>query len=243
MSRWRRTTDAVARPLDHIEIWGYFVKVHRFQRRVTVAALGLAFVGLVAAIYTATTALASPLVYYVDPEGHAQPGGRIANAASPAEVEARYVAKRFLQLTIGLNSVTVQRDFAAAWNLMSEALRREHDAELASYERERGRSFIDFIKERMTRTELSFRDIVVSPTSDGGYHVRAFGRARTWPLNAVGGQAGYADQDFEASLTLVRVARTELSPNGLLVNQRTLRWFEAATEADTVETLVPNRRQ
>lgn len=227
--------------LPDIEIWGHLLRFHRYLRRLTIATLLLAYGAIASAAYVHVTALAQPLVYYVDTDGRAVFGGTLGDTAVPSEVEARYVAKRFVHLTLGLNSVTVERDFAEAFNLMTAELQEQHRRELAEYAAATKQSFLEHIKARSIRAEVLLRRMDVR-AADGRWHVRAFGRVRTWPLNAAGEEAGLEEQDFEVSLTLVAVPRTELTPNGLLVAQSAQRFFAARDEAAAAEETVPGGR-
>jgi len=234
-TNWRR-----AEPADDAlpEVWTLVARDNRHWRRLSIAMTLLAFVALADAAHTRVTALSHPLVYYVDTDGRAVFGGALQSASVPADVEVRYVAKRFIRLTVGINSLTVERDFADAWNLMTEELQAQHDAELAQYEKQRGYSFVQFVKRSAIRTELDIARLDVA-RADGAWTVRAFGHARTWPLNAAGQQASFREQDWEVSLTLVELPRTELTPNGLLVSQRTLHLFDPVDPAQAQEATVP----
>ena len=235
----RRQADPASSPSAHVEIWSHLLSRARFDRFVTMAALVLVVIAEVRNAYTQHVALTKPLVYYVDSDGRAVAGGRAGDSATPLDVEARYVAKRFLRYTLGLSSLTAESDFAEAWNLMTVELQEQHNAELAEYAQERGQTFIDYVKQQQIRTTIDIARLETERGADGTWTVRASGRARTWPLSAVGEQAGFRDAEWEAALTLAEVPRTELVPSGLLVSHRTLRFFEPTDEARAQEGTLP----
>lgn len=223
----------------HIEIWEHFVEVNRLLKRMVIAMSATTFVAVALGAWLALVALHRPVVYYVGPDGAAVAGGRLSGADVPRDVEARYVAKRFLQHAVAANSLTIERDLAEAWNLMTDQLRDEHAAELAAYEAERGYSFVDYVARQQIRTALDIDRMDVTNHNDSSWSVRVVGRVRTWPLSRVGEEAGFEERQLEAQLTLVRVQRTEQTPNGLLVAQQAARFFATTTEAAALEETVP----
>jgi hypothetical protein len=223
----------------HIEIWEHFVDVHRMLKRMVVVMSLTTFIAVAGGTWLALVALHRPVVYYVDSDGRAAHGGRLDGADVPHDVEARYVAKQFLRHKLAFNSLSVESDLAAAWNLMTDELREEQAAELAEYAAARGYSFVSFVKQQQIRTVLDFDRIELQNHHDRTWAVRITGLARTWPLNRVGEEAGYQAREFDAQLTLVRVPRTELSPNGLLVATQAMRFFEPKQQAQALEETVP----
>jgi len=234
--RKKRPADDVPK---HIEIWGHFIEVNRLLRRVMLLSSAITLVAVAGAMYMMLVAFHRPVVYFVDSDGHASYGGRLGDAETPLDVEARYVAKKFLKHAMAFHSLTIESDLAEAWNLMTDELRQEQSAELAEYEAERGHSFVAFVKEQQIRTVLDFFRIDVENHNDKTWAVRITGLARTWPLSRVGEEAGFSAKEFEAQLTLVRVPRSELSPNGLLVSHQATRLFEPKKEAEALEETVP----
>jgi hypothetical protein len=226
-------------PAAHIEIWDHFVAVNRMLKRMVVVSSATALLAVGFAAWLGLVALERPVVYYVAPDGAAAFGGRLGDADAPLEVEVRYLAKRFVRHAVAANSLTIEADLAEAWNLMTDELRAEHTAELAAYERERGYSFVEHIQRQQIRTAIDIDRVDITNHNDRAFAVRLTGRVRTWPLNRVGEEAGFEERDLEAQLTLVRVPRTESTPNGLLVAQQATRFFAPTGEAEALEETVP----
>lgn len=230
-----RSTD---KPTPHVEIWGHFVATHRFFKRLTVACVVWAFLALAGAAYGVLTAMHRPLVFAVDADGRASAQGRVGDNLAPLDVEVRYVAKRFLQRTMGFHSETVESDLAEGFNLMTDELRATMAAEFDAYEADANLSFVAFVKRQQIRTVLEFRSVETQNHSDTLWTVVVRGLATTWPLNRVGEDAGHRTREFEAQLTLSRAPRTELTPNGLLVSAQSTAFFEVAGEAAQQEERV-----
>lgn len=224
--------------LPDIEVWNHLSRAHRHQRRLTWTVIALAYVALAIAAYVHAAALAQPLVYYVGPDGAATFGGRLDDQGVPRDVEVRYIARRFVQLTLGVSSASVERDFAEAYNLMTQELQQTHNRELAAYQAERGVSFLQHVRARAIRASVDVQRIEVTQ-GKGAWVVRVLGRVRTWPLNAVAEDAAFVEQEFEVGLTIVPVDRTELTPNGLLVAQRSQRLYAPQSDAALAEETVP----
>src|SRR6185295_9081002 len=125
----RRSPPATSQPPGrHIEIWAELVTQNRFLRRALAAGLALAFLALAAGTYGLLVGLYRPLAFQVTSDGHASYAGRLHDLEGPSEVEARYVAKEFLRRYLAFNSLTIESDLAAAWNLMTDELQREQRA-------------------------------------------------------------------------------------------------------------------
>jgi hypothetical protein len=206
-------------PARHVEIWGQLEESNRFLRRLAIAAVVWAFVALSAAGYAGYIAVYRPLAYHVDATGEATYVGRLREQSSPTDAEVRFVAKEFLRRHLAFNSITIEADFAEAWNLMTDELREEHEHMLADYQRQNDRDFVAYVRDQQIQTTLDFDRARFEVTGHNGnaFTVRAVGTARTWPLSRIGDEAAYSEKHFESFVTLVRCPRTELTPNGLLV--------------------------
>jgi hypothetical protein len=228
MSFFRPTPSAKKPPQPrHVEIWGELEENNRFLRRFAVAAAAWAFVALAAASYALLVALYRPLAFHVDPEGQASFVGRLREQLAPTTAEVRYVAKHFLGRYLAFNSLTVESDLAEAWNLMTSELRAEQEGTLAQYKKEHGEEFVAVIKKQGIQTVLDFDPKRIEATShnDKAFTVHLRGTARTWPLNRAGNDAAFSQRELEAFVTLVRCARTEQTPNGLLVAKVSSRFY------------------
>jgi hypothetical protein len=203
----------------HVEIWGHLEENNRFLRRLAAVCVGWAFLALAAASYALLLAVYRPLAFHVDGEGQATFVGRLREQVAPAPAEVRYVAKHFLERYLAFNSLTVESDLAEAWNLMTTELVQEQERTLAAYKKEHGEDFVWVIKRQGIQTVLELDPKRVETTDHNGktFTVRLHGVARTWPLNRVGKDATSSERALEAFVTLVRCARTEHTPNGLLV--------------------------
>ena len=159
----------------------------------------------------------------------------------PSEPEVRHVAREFLVRYAAVNSLTVEGDLAAAWNLMTGELRAKHERQLADYRREHGKDFVAFVREQGIQTELDFPagKIRVTGHDARAWTVHLAGVARTWPLGQVGGEAAHSERDLEAIVTLVRCPRTEATPNGLLVAKVSTRFFVAEAAGGTGSAPLP----
>jgi len=214
----------------HVEIWGAIEEQNRFLRRVAAAAVVWSFLALALAAYGVLVALYRPLAFVVDPDGQATFVGRLREQAEPTDGEARYVAKAFLQRYIAFNSLTVESDLAEAWNRMTDELRAQQQQTLARYKAEHGGDeFVTYVKQQGIQTVLDFDAARTQVTSHNGksFTIRLVGVMRTWPLNRVGDEAAFVQKDFESYVTLVRCARTEQTPNGLLVAKVATRTYVA----------------
>lgn len=227
----------VAKP-RHLEIWGHLLESQRFYRRLAAGSVFLAFLGLAGGAYGMFLAVHRPLVFHVDPDGKATPMGRLADRRAPHEVEVKYISKRFLRTTMGFHSDTIESDLADAWNLMTDGLRAEIQAQFASYERERDMSFVEYVKRQRIRTTLKFSSLRVQNHNNKVWSVKTRGIATTWPLNRVGEDAGVRRREFEAQLTVARTPRTELTPNGLLVSAQATKFYEIRSSATKREAQV-----
>lgn len=211
----------------HVEIWGQLEENNRFLRRFAMAAAGWASLALAAASYALLVALYRPLAFHVDPEGQATFMGRLREQLAPTTAEVRYVAKHFLGRYLAFNSLTIESDLAEAWNLMTNELRVDQERTLAQYKKEHDEEFVSVIKKQGIQTVLEFDPKRIELTDHNGktFTVRLRGTARTWPLNRAGKDAAFSQRDLEAFVTLVRCARTEQTPNGVLVAKVSSRFY------------------
>src|SRR5262249_20794752 len=116
--RWRqaaRRPHAEERPMSlfrqvasrapkHVEVWGDLEASNRFLRWVAIASSLFAVVAFAAAAFAIDLALYRPLAFFVAADGTATPLGRVREQSVPADVEALFVAKRFLSHYAALNS-------------------------------------------------------------------------------------------------------------------------------------------
>lgn len=211
----------------HVEIWGHLEENNRFLRRFALASAAWAFIALAAASYALLIALYRPLAFHIDTEGQASLVGRLREQLAPTTAEVRYVAKHFLGRYLAFNSLTVESDLAEAWNLMTSELRGDQERTLAQYKKEHGDEFVSVIKKQGIQTVLEFdpKRIETSDHNGKAFTVRLRGTARTWPLNRSGQDAAFSERELEAFVTLVRCARTEQTPNGLLVAKVSSRFY------------------
>lgn len=238
----RRRASAASQDVKprHIEIWENLLEVNHVLKRLIYVSSTTSFLAIAFAVWMALLAFERPVVYYVDPAGAATYGGRLGNIDVPQEAEIRYLTRRFLQHTMAFNSLTIESDLAEGANLMTSDLRDMQARELAQYQTDRGMSFVSFVKAQEIRTALDFQRIEVTNHNDKTWAVRVTGTLRTWPLSRVGEEAGFAAKTFEVNLTFIRVPRTELTPNGLLVSHQARRFFEAPDQAKALEQTVPS---
>jgi hypothetical protein len=215
----------------HVEIWGHILDQNRFLRRLVGGALVLAYLGLAAGAYGFYVGVYQPLAYHVDATGEATAVGRLrAAVGAPVDGEVRYVTKEFLRRRLAWNSMTVEADLAAAENLMTESARADSDRFLEDYEKQFRRPFVADLKTRQLQTRFEFDDarFEVQSHDDRIFTVRIRGRRHILPLNSATDEVATKDEDFEALLTLVTCARSERTPNGLLVDKFAFRTFEPA---------------
>lgn len=192
----------------------------------------ISLLAVCSAAWAMTTALNKPLIYYVDSDGQASFGGKLSGASQPLEVEVAYVTKEFLRRTVALNSLTVERDFASSFNLMTGNLQAQHQEQFDSWQSEQGRSFVEYVRAAGIRTTLEFSAVEIENHGGTRFSVRAMGTMQTWPL-AGDAEAEPKTKTFESQLSLVAVSRTENIPNGLLVSHQAIKYFEPKdTSAD-----------
>ena len=225
-------------PAKHIEIWGHLLATQRFYKRLAVACVVLAGVGMAGGAYGMLVAMHRPLVFHVDGAGRATAMGRIGDNLAPVEAEVIYVAKRFMKTTIAFHSDTVELDLADGFNLMTDELQSKFQRQFADYQAERGMSFAAFVKRQQIRTVLDFKSLEIDNHNDRAWSVHMRGIAKTWPLSRTGVDSGFQAREFEAQLTLVRAPRTELTPNGILVAAQSSRFYEVEDPATLQEERV-----
>ena len=211
----------------HVEIWGHLEENNRFLKTLAALSVGWAFVALAVATYGIWVALYRPLAFHVDQDGEATFVGRLRERLAPTPAEIRYVARRFLERYVAFNSLTIERDLADAWNLMTSELQKQQEETLKAYEKEHGEAFVSVIKKQGIQTVLDFDSKRTETTDHNGkaFTVRLRGEAKTWPLNRAGEEAAFSVREFEAFVTLVRCPRTEETPNGLLVAKVSSRFY------------------
>lgn len=227
----RDTKGAAPAKPKHIEVWGHLVGVNRGLMRMVLLQGAIALISVVGMTWALRTALDKPLIYYVDSDGHATAGGRIGDASHPLEVEVTFVAKEFLRRTIGMNSLTVARDFAESFNLMTAELQQKQQAQLEEWKNEKGIPFVEYIRAAEIRTILEFTTIEIENHGGERFSIRLIGVHKTWPIDS-DAQAEPKVKSFESHLALVSVPRTEESPNGLLVSHQTIKYFESENLAE-----------
>lgn len=215
----------------HVEVWGHLVAVNRSLKRLALALAAIALVSVGGMAWAMATALGKPLIYYVDSDGQASFGGRLANASQPLEVEVSYVSKEFLRRTIASNSLTVARDFAESFNLMSARLQQQQQKHFDQWERTKGQSFVDYIRAAQIRSSLDFTTLNIENRNGEQFMVHLKGTLQIWPLSEVG-EAEPRIKAFEAHLSLIAVERSEQVPNGLLVSHQTINYFEPSDAAE-----------
>jgi hypothetical protein len=216
----------------HVEIWGHLEENNRFLRRLAAASAAWAFLALAAASYALLVALYRPLAFHVSEAGEATFVGRLRAEVAPSPAEVHYVATRFLSHYLAFNSLTIESDLAEAWNLMTEGLRKSERETLAKYQKDHGEEFVAVIKKQGIQTvlEVDPKRVETSDHNGKAFTVHVRGTAKTWPLNRTGNDAAFSERDFEAFVTLVRCARTEQTPNALLVAKISSRFY-APTDA------------
>lgn len=229
MFRAKRSGDRPAKP-KHIEIWGHLVEVNRSLKRMLLISATMALVAVTGLTWAMATALKRPLIYYVDSDGRAAFGGRLGSASQPLEVEVSYVAKEFLRRTVAYNSLTVERDFADGFNLMTAELQGQEQARFDEWQLAKGQSFVEYVRAAGIRTVVEFTAVEIENHGGERFSVRVLGTLKTWPL-AGGAEAEPRHKDFESHMALVAVERTEETPNGLLVSHQSIQYFE--TESTT----------
>ena len=154
---------------------------------------------------------ASAHVYEVHPDGKATYiGDREANLA-PRPMEARYVARRFVELLYGWNSSTVHQDLAEVVTMCAPAMAGQFRKELADAQ------FVDQIRRRAIRSEVVFEQVEVLDHSHRQSRVSVSGRVNLFPIDKYEGGA-IESKPFSVQVILAAVPRDpELRPNGLEV--------------------------
>jgi hypothetical protein len=142
-------------------------------------------------------------------------------------VVVRYVAKHFLRRFLASNSLTIEKDLAEAFNLMTDALQAEERERLVRYEREHGDEFVSVVKRQWMKTVLEFdpKDAEVTETN-GQYTVLLRGVAKSWPLNRRDEDEAIIEREFESFVTLVAGTHAMgTTPEGLLVAKVSRRFY------------------
>jgi hypothetical protein len=140
------------------------------------------------------------LVYMVAPDGEAIAVlDRHANRL-PSRAESTHVARRFVSLFWGLNSSTVHRDAAEALSFCSPALAAKLREELASAQ------FVQTIRDRQIRSELSLASVEVTEHTEHASRVRVAGTVAVYALAEYDGQP-IEQRSFDVELVLGVVPR------------------------------------
>lgn len=229
------------RQAKHVEIWGDLVQQNRALTRMLLVSAVITFVAVSGTTWVMATALKKPLIYYVDSSGEARYGGRLQDASQPLEVEVVFVVKEFLRRSVAFNSLTIERDLAAGFNLMTAELQAEEKAQLETYKVNRGQSWVEYVQGQRIRTDIDFSELDIESHGGELFSVRTQGTLKTWPLGA-GREAAPQRRDFESQISIRSVKRTEQTPNGLLVSHRAIQFYEvedAAEDLEAVKGLTP----
>lgn len=227
-------TNSPGAKIHHVEIWGHLVQMNRSLKNMLILSAIISFVAVCASSTTLYYALTKPIIYYVDSSGQASGGGRLDDATTSKEVEVAAVTKSYLRGMIALNSLTVERDFATSFNLMTAGLQAQHNSRLDAWKEERGKTFIEFVRAAGIRTTLEFSTLDVTDHGGKQFSVTAKGLLQKWPLEG-DGEAEPISKTFETQLTLVAVPRAEDIPNGLLVSHEVINYFEPKNAAQDLE--------
>lgn len=227
-----------------LEVWAQVEEDNAFFKRWVVMSTAWAFVALLLAAYSVHVALTKPLAFVIGDDGHALLAGHLRDQDAPSTVEVRWVAQEFLSRSIGYNSLTVERDLAAAFNLMTPAQQRKQSAIIAAYPKEHGgEDFVTTIKKQRVQVtvETDRKRLDVSSHDGRTFSVHLRGVTKSWPLDRPGENAPSLLRDFDAILTLVQVPRTDSTPNGLLVDGMVVKTF-APDERHDGQTAAPEVR-
>lgn len=134
-----------------------------------------------------------------------------------SDVTLRHFTERFVRLTAGINSTTIDESWAEALTLMVAPLESKMREEATS------QKLLETYRLAQVRTALDFQAIDVVERRQGKTHVRA--RVARHKEKLVGG--GASDDILQVDLVLLDVPRSRQHPDGLEV----LDWRSGPAEA------------
>ena len=188
------------------ELWAHWISHAEILR-------WLLFVCIIAVLFLSITVVIvsrkPPVVVRVDEIGNARVIQDLETNNTPADVEITAYAKEFLRAYLELNSLTVQKDLTRALNMMTKKYQQAHLRELQA------EGFLKKIINANIQTQIEIRDISITSKMPARVYLDVRGITSTTPLEDP--HATATKHGFLSKLTLVLVPRTELTPNGLLV--------------------------
>lgn len=143
-----------------------------------------------------------------------------------SDVTIRAFTQRFVRLTAGVNSTTVDESWAEAVSLMVAPLAQKMEQEAAA------QKLLETYRLAQVRTVLDFEALDVVERRGDKTHVRA--RLRRHKEKLVGGGGG-SDDSLQVDLVLLDVPRSRVHPDGLAI----LDWRSGPFEPAPVEPSTP----
>ncbi len=190
----------------YYELWGDVV-AQNYTLRILVAGCLLVIVVLGSSI--AAILRRPPVVVRVTDVGKAEINRDLTVNNAPDEVELRAFVREFLSAYAELDSATVVADMTRALNMMTRQYQKIHEEEIKK------QGLIRKIQEAGIKTRLEILHIGFR-NSGSKIHASVAGIARVYPSG--GDNTARKTNGFRSHLVLRKVPRTDLTPNGLLVD-------------------------
>lgn len=161
-----------------------------------------------------------PLVIRVNDVGHAVAVTDIATNNEVQDVEAYAFTKEFLRSIVEVNSLTIAKDLAHAFNRMTRPYQEAHKRKLMQS------NYVAQIRHANVQRSLDLKRLMITAKTSDGFELDVRGLLNTKPLDNMG--APPTRSGMLGQLYLVRVPRTELTPYGVLVSN--FQWREVPLE-------------
>lgn len=188
------------------ELWGYWISHAEMLRWISGLLILVLFFMSIAILIVARK---PPVVIRVDEIGNAVVIRDLETNNAPSDVEITAFAKNFLRAYLELNSLTVQKDLSRALNMMTKKYQAAHVREL------RADNFLKKIIQANIQTQLEFKNVVITSQMPMRAYLDVRAITSTTPLED--SHATPTRHGLISKLTLVFVPRTEMTSNGLLV--------------------------
>lgn len=204
-------------PVTAGEIHAYVASTLSVVRWILLAFVGLVIILCVAYARVATKA---PVVIRVDEVGNAATIADLQSNNAVQDVEVIAFSKDFLRSIVDINSYTIDKDLARALNMMTRQFQAAHTKKLQAGD------YVRKIRKAGIQRTFEIGHLAITGRTDKGYELDVRGTLATKPFSdesAPPDKSGLLGQ-----LYLLKVPRTELTPQGLLVSN--FHWREIPLE-------------
>lgn len=202
-TRFQEKTEKMKR--RYYEVFGDLESTNEFLKIGFLLLLGFLFLLF---CWSFTLAKKPPLVIRVSEVGEAQPIQNLESHNAPTEAEISYFSKIFVKRFRELNSYTIARDSAEAWNFMSSDYRKVADRELVDT------GFLAKFDGTGLYTRIDFKEEEIERETQDHARISLIGVRTIFDYN----NSDYKRSSlYKYELVLKKVPRSRQVPWGLLV--------------------------